>query len=422
LKRAGILSVGLALIALAASTPAAPVTSPVAAPPSTAAELARGAALEKTQHYAAAAEAYRSALAADPDSPEAEAGLGRCLAAEGWNLEALGHLNAALDEGLRDSATTALAESLTAQGEELGVLDADDAALVPVGGPWGLELEGGYGWGLNASTFGRRYNRDGNATPFTYDYNIGEGVLARAGLSADFSPGWGFGLSTLPLLEGTSGSESITYAGVSTTTDTTNLSLGLVPVLADVHTRVRLARNLFLKASFGAGAAFAQPYKETSTDAVIYPGGSQTTTVQYQRSYAPGPAFDGSVALHFQATRSCLLFLRTGLTWAQVQPTSATYFSRTYNASGRLVAESTVNDSYVSSPPKTQAVDATTTVSGSTTTYTYDNGPTQYTEVVQPGSDTVVADTFTESNVLGVSSGLLSYKVLSLSAGLRWEF
>jgi hypothetical protein len=145
--------------------------------------------------------------------------------------------------------------------------------------------------------------------------------------------------------------------------------------------------------------------------------GTFNTSVRYQRNLDAGLALSGGLGLEFLMTPHFSFFLRGSMVLAQMAPSSATYSSVTTDSNGAVVASGSATNSYVASPPKTQAVDPVSTTSGGTTTTTYDNGPTQYTEVVTAGSDT-----FTETNILATDSDLVSFKILAATVGLRWEF
>lgn len=408
----------------------APAWARAAAPPEDAAVLYKQAlAAEQAGNLVQAIAGFKSALRADSTLSQAYLELGRCYEQLGWRRQALEYLHDYLDSGAQDPRASAEYESLTAQAERIGIFrDGGDADLLASDRGFNLQADLGYGWGFNQYNFGRRYNRDSNSNPFTYTYNAGEGIFLNLEGLYSFSPNFALGLSLDPILGGSSGSESITYAGLTYTADSSSMRESSYPILVNLHAQARLGPNVKLGCFIGAGLSVNQPYIETATDVSQAPLGTSytatsTSTLRYQRNMGLGPAAAGGFSLEFLLRPQLTLYLKGSLLLAQAYPTSASYSESVVdNATGKVVATYTDNDTYVASPPKTQLVDAGAGVTGpaGTTTYTYDNGPTQYVDTVVAGA--TPSETFTESNVLPNNQDGITFKVVAASAGLRWEF
>jgi hypothetical protein len=393
--------------------------------------MQKGLALERDKRYPEAVQAYRAALEADPDLAKAERQLGRCYGLLGWKDQALEHLQAYLDSGEEDPQAAAYVDGLLAQQAAFGTLPEGPA--LAVAGPFSLRGDLGWGWGLSSSDFGHRFNRTNNSNPFTYTYEPGQGLAWTLEPLLELSPALALGLSCSSLYLDDTGGATDTSAG-TTTTDSTNARELAVPVLLTVHARARLARHLLLECFAGAGGIFTQPFVETSTD-TITTGASETfQTVRYQRDIAPDLAFRGGISLDWILSPTCRIFAQASFLQARQPAESVMYSSTITNAKGAVVYSATDSSTYVVDPPSAQSVappSVPATISSGLpaagqvkkVAYSYDNGPTQWTEVVTYDHQGAQTDAvFTEDNVLGSTVNGDTVKVLAATAGLAWSF
>jgi hypothetical protein len=386
----------------------------------------KGMTLELAHRYQDAVLDYQAALAEDPDLTEAELGQGRCYYLLGWKDQALIHLRTYLDNGGKDPDMESLAASIEAQRRRLDGLGTQ--ATLAAAGPWALQGELGYGWGLGEDSFGHRYNRENNANAFSYGYSPGEGLAYGVEPLYAINPNLAVGVSFLPLDIDTNGTATDTQ-GATSTVDNTQAREWALPILLNVHTSARLGPGLKLTCFGGVGGVFSRPYVETATDSITTATTTYTQNSSYQRNVEADLAFRGGLGLEWLLNAHCGFFLNASLLLARLPATSISYSSTTLNSAGQVVGTSTSTSTFSSDPPATQAIALpsipTTGTAGSSHTYTYDNGPTQWTSVVNYNSsgnlETYKTD-FNETNVLPDSDDVTNFKVLAATAGLRWDF
>jgi hypothetical protein len=399
----------------------------------------KGIALEKAGKPAEAVGVYRKALEEDSDQSDAELGLGRCLWVLGWKSQALDQLKAYTDEdGVDADLKAQVQSSLDRAAKARAALGLDLPEPGPTWADWRVDLEASYGWSLNQAEYGHRFNREGDANPFTYDLNPGQGATGGLELSYRIAPELAVGLSFLPLWIAGSGTSANTATvadpktGQSvevTTEDQTSVHQFSLPVLLNVHTGARLGSRFKLGCFAGAGAILAQPCVENSVSSYTDSSGTYTETTRYQRDMNSDLVFRGGAGLEWLLSAHGTLFVHASFLVAHETAEGASYSSTLTNGQGKVVGSSTATVVYSDSPPATQAVDAPTipdkSTANSSQTFSYDDGPTQWNETVHYGSAGYLQPQqtqFSETEILSDTADGLTYRVLSLDAGLRWEF
>jgi hypothetical protein len=342
-------------------------------------------------------------------------------------LAAPGHRLPAAAAGALPAAETPSAGAAAAKDDvdDTAEAGADDSAAAPPApeGPTSLGMELGYGWGFNTASFGHRFNANNNGDSFNYTYNLGEGVAARLEASRAVNDNLSVGLSLGYMPTDTGGSQAL-YMGVTTTTDTTHIHHVALPLLVMAHTRSKLGPAISIGTDFGVGPIFSQPYVEDTTQVVSDTRGVETAAIRYEKEMGTGMAFSSAINAEAQVASSLFLDLRADLFIARLPAVQANYYASFTNASGTQNSYYTANVYYVDTPPAQQVgvVPVTSTV-GTTTTTTYDDGKTQYTDQVSHPGGGSAFDRFDETQTLP-SGGTddINYKVLSLTMAVRWVF
>lgn len=391
----------------------------------------KGLAFEKAKHFEEALDAFQSALDADGSLEKADREMGLCYYQLGWRDQALIHLQDYLASGIDDPQSLAFMDSLQDQQDKIAALEG--AYGLALAGPFSLQAEIGYGFGFNEATYGHRFNRENNANPFSYDYSVGQGFTYALEPLLEVNPNLALGVAIMPVLTRASGSSSNTLAG-ATETDSTRVESLAIPVILTLHTRVTLAPGLKVSCFAGVGGVYSQPYVETASDTISDGASNTTEAIRYQRDYSPNLAFRGGftldwiLAAHFSAFLDCSVLL------AHLAATSVNYSAIVYNSKGQEIGSSTASDSFNADPPASLGTSAPiipksipASSSPSSATYTYNDGPTEWTSTVTysaAGALDPYRETFSETNVISTANGDndINIKVLAATAGLRWEF